>query len=882
MASSGMIPESTGAAVSRWYEAVVRRASTNHAVNGTACELELLDAVVAAARPDYAAETARAVLALADIHVSAGEGDVMSSIAASAHLLASELYLLLNGRGEEEARENRRLALQYAVHDQRFRKEAYEPTCQRLVRHLLAEEDKEQDNGRRVHLLHYAGQFAFVCDPALSESLLWRCVTLSSWGDWKDAFLQLTSLALNRGHTETARLFARLSWNPAAIDAAESAADAKDGPGSPAPWQQRLAQSAIMSLARLDPGESHSVEVFMRVAGKLQNSGLGELALLLSHGVLDLRDDRDLPDDVFRECLGMRARMGISDATAQTPFDNVSLSEPFMVLAARAAGAEIPAPRTAVEALEFVREFETKRPTAGWLERAAVHAWAGRALEAPVLDAAERDGQVPAAESQLSALLLSVAAAELTDIGAPVFAPELWRDAARLSILLRGDSSFPFALRALELSTEMRIRNADFIARRSMAARMLHLRGVVGRAAALSASREDARDAARAWERDQQDQLAVQLTSLASPREVIAEAESKSMAINSLDGAVDTQALLGLSRPTEGRWLKAERQTMLDDLPSSIRPLYARELQLPSVPDGCDVLFFTLHLGGAAVGLWGCDGDRWEAFFCPFDRGEELVRRHAPGEAPFALKRRINARHPMQQLAETLPLQLRRKVAAGRCRRLIICVQAESAAVPWAALPLMDGTPLVRAVPPVVAPSLTIWTALRSRPRPVGSDIVHDVFGTIDGQDAASVRRALGSRDVRNVVVVGHGNNEGWTNHAVELGDGSTLTAAELLSTRLTGTLWLGSCWSAVPSPEVGCEPLGLATAALLAGARSTVGSSWPLPIHSVAEITGAALPDLMDGIEAADALARAQVSYLDAHPDAAPWEWATLTATGP
>jgi hypothetical protein len=300
------------------------------------------------------------------------------------------------------------------------------------------------------------------------------------------------------------------------------------------------------------------------------------------------------------------------------------------------------------------------------------------------------------------------------------------------------------------------------------------------------------------------------------------------------------------------------------------------------VPGDCDVVFLTLQLEGMVVGLWGRDGDRWEAFSRPFARAQELTLPQAPGETPYALKRPISKRHALAELAEALPLELRRKAGSGKRRRLIFCVQAESAAIPWAALPLPDGTPLIRGVPVVVASSLMVWTALRDRPQSAGVDVVHDAFGQLASQDAGALRRALATDIIRYLVVVGHGNTSGWINQAIELDDGSMLSAGELLSARLSGTVWMGSCWSAAPSGTAGTGPLGLGTAALLAGARAFVGSSWPLPRHAAAEITDAALPEILAGREAADALAQAQISYLDAHPDAVPWEWATMTATGP
>lgn len=201
------------------------------------------------------------------------------------------------------------------------------------------------------------------------------------------------------------------------------------------------------------------------------------------------------------------------------------------------------------------------------------------------------------------------------------------------------------------------------------------------------------------------------------------------------------------------------------------------------------------------------------------------------------------------------PFERRLRTAAGPVP-VVVIPTGWLWAVPFAALPLSptDGGLLVDHADVVLTPSLRFLTALQDRPPseappPAAAVSWHDphsgiVAAELDGLAAhpaghdritepAHVTPAFvhGGDRWRTAVLAAHGNREPGLAHAVLAGPAVVLSAADFLDGTTTPPPYLSfaSCHSGFPSGDDQYEPLGLALAALAAGATHVVSAHFEI-----------------------------------------------------
>ncbi|HMJ79182.1 MAG TPA: CHAT domain-containing protein, partial [Iamia sp.] len=219
--------------------------------------------------------------------------------------------------------------------------------------------------------------------------------------------------------------------------------------------------------------------------------------------------------------------------------------------------------------------------------------------------------------------------------------------------------------------------------------------------------------------------------------------------------------------------------------------------------------------------------------------------------------------------------------------------------VPWAAVPLPDGSLLGERAPMSVCPSLTLLQHVRrATTAPIRSVVIwrhpditaHELTAFVDDDrvscttagDAAEARRALAGDGADLVVIACHGHRGDGAH--LELAPDEAMPLAELLAPRTPARLLLAACWSAHGATEPGSDPLTFASLAL---ARSTVEA-----VASVGELADDAIATwVVDALchrwvgapDAATALhgAFAQVLRRPAVREGPVDRWAVLAAVG-
>jgi hypothetical protein len=199
----------------------------------------------------------------------------------------------------------------------------------------------------------------------------------------------------------------------------------------------------------------------------------------------------------------------------------------------------------------------------------------------------------------------------------------------------------------------------------------------------------------------------------------------------------------------------------------------------------------------------------------------------------------------------------------------------------------------------VVVPAIALMTSLRTRPPRPGSGVAAYLDPDLPGTgrertaltDAFPAARLLRRDEVRGVLTDGadlaamlfstHGTAETGLGQALLLGEDDPLTAAELLVARLPDAVLMPACWSGRTSLRAGAEPLGLPTAALLAGARWVLAGTVNIAATTTATLLGRFYRRLAEGSAPVDALRHVQLDYLRRRPHTAPHTWAGLTIVG-
>ncbi|WP_410611115.1 CHAT domain-containing protein [Amycolatopsis sp. lyj-109] len=252
------------------------------------------------------------------------------------------------------------------------------------------------------------------------------------------------------------------------------------------------------------------------------------------------------------------------------------------------------------------------------------------------------------------------------------------------------------------------------------------------------------------------------------------------------------------------------------------------------------------------------------------------------------------------------PFERRLRAAAGPVP-VVVIPTGWLWAVPFAALPLSptDGGLLVDHADVVLTPSLRFLTALQDRPPseapPPAAVSWHDPHSGIaaaelDGLAAhpaghdritepAHVTSAFvrGGDRWRTAVLAAHGNREPGLAHAVLAGPAVVLSAADFLDGTTTPPPYLSfaSCHSGFPSGDDQYEPLGLALAALAAGATHVVSTHFE--IGSQDRIVSSCLAQLYQALHATRSPAAALATILRA-PSLRRlplYRWAAVTVIG-
>lgn len=116
---------------------------------------------------------------------------------------------------------------------------------------------------------------------------------------------------------------------------------------------------------------------------------------------------------------------------------------------------------------------------------------------------------------------------------------------------------------------------------------------------------------------------------------------------------------------------------------------------------------------------------------------------------------------------------------------------------------------------------------------------------------------------------------------ALALASGERLTSAELLTCHLPDAFITPSCWSGRLTVRTAIEPLGLPTAALVAGARWVLAGTVAIGSFPTGRLMSAFYERLGAGSAPSAALQHAQVNFLRRRPHTMPGVWAGLTIVG-
>ncbi|MFI7208839.1 CHAT domain-containing protein [Micromonospora aurantiaca (nom. illeg.)] len=248
--------------------------------------------------------------------------------------------------------------------------------------------------------------------------------------------------------------------------------------------------------------------------------------------------------------------------------------------------------------------------------------------------------------------------------------------------------------------------------------------------------------------------------------------------------------------------------------------------------------------------------------------------------------------------AAIIPPGLAQVLTAGEEPALVVSTGGLLGPVPVAAVRL-GSRYLAELARIVVVPSITLWTSLRRRPPRTGSGFCAYLDPDLPGtqrerellQEAFPRARFLPRTAVRPALVEAggsaglllsmHGTAASGLGQALLLAPDDPLTAAELLTCRLPDGVLMPACWAGRLDLRGVQEPLGLPTAALLAGARWVLAGTVDVAGTRTATLLGAFYQRLAVGLAPVDALRAVQLGYLSRYRTAPPVLWAGLTIVG-
>ncbi|MEU4690981.1 CHAT domain-containing protein [Actinoplanes sp. NPDC023714] len=248
--------------------------------------------------------------------------------------------------------------------------------------------------------------------------------------------------------------------------------------------------------------------------------------------------------------------------------------------------------------------------------------------------------------------------------------------------------------------------------------------------------------------------------------------------------------------------------------------------------------------------------------------------------------------------AAVVPAGLARELERGGAPALVISTGGVLGPVPVAAIRI-GGRYLVELARIAVVPAIGLWTALRGRPPRPGAGVAAHLDDHLPGtrrerrflEEAFPGVRMIAPSEIRPllagaaglaaVVLSVHGTAAAGLDHALTLAPGDALTAADLLTCRLPEAMLMPACWAGRLDLRAAAEPLGLPTAALLAGARWVLAGTVDIATTTTASLLGAFYRELAGGAAPVDALRAVQLGYLRRRGPMPPATWAGLSVVG-
>lgn len=245
-----------------------------------------------------------------------------------------------------------------------------------------------------------------------------------------------------------------------------------------------------------------------------------------------------------------------------------------------------------------------------------------------------------------------------------------------------------------------------------------------------------------------------------------------------------------------------------------------------------------------------------------------------------------------------IPRGLAESLSAGAAPPLVVSTGGLLGPVPVAAV-RVGPRYLAELARIVVVPAISLWTSVRSRRPRAGAGV--DAYldpglpGTLRERELLAgafpqtrfltrgeVRPALAGADGRAAVLISvHGTAASGLGQALLLAPDDPLTAAELLTCRLPDAVLMPACWAGRLDLRTAVEPLGLPTAALLAGARWVLAGTVDIGGSTTATLLGAFYERLAAGDAPVDALREVQLDYLSRRREVPPSLWAGLSIVG-
>ncbi|GIF23189.1 hypothetical protein Ate02nite_59190 [Paractinoplanes tereljensis] len=248
--------------------------------------------------------------------------------------------------------------------------------------------------------------------------------------------------------------------------------------------------------------------------------------------------------------------------------------------------------------------------------------------------------------------------------------------------------------------------------------------------------------------------------------------------------------------------------------------------------------------------------------------------------------------------AAIIPPGLAELLASGAEPPLVVSTGGLLGPVPVAAIRI-GSRYLAELARIAIVPAITLWTSIRSRPPRSGSGVIAYLDPALPGTQREKpllvqafpeavlvprerVRTALADAGDQALVVLSvHGTEARGLGQALMLAEDDPLTAAELLTGRLPDGVLMPACWAGRIDLRTAVEPLGLPTAALLAGARWVLAGTIDIAGTTTASLLGAFYQRLAAGEPPVDALREVQLGYLSRRKTMPPHTWAGLSIVG-